>query len=98
MAPRRIITAAVLSLVPLASLAVTVPAEAGDRWTYRSSSEGASAEWVEYGELPGVGGNVHVGFLQAETSSSGGRVFGKVFDYACDPGEVPGGGGHGGHL
>jgi hypothetical protein len=95
MAPRRIITAAVLALVPLASLAVTVPAEAAERWTARSSNDIASSEWVEYGPLPGVEGNVHVGFLQARATKSGGEVFGKVKDYSCDPGEVPGGGGHG---
>lgn len=97
MAPRRI-TAAVLTLVPLAALAVTVPAEASTRWTFRSANDVASADWIEYGTLAGVGGNVHVGFLEARTSSSGGEVFGKVTDYDCDPGEVPGGGGHGGHV
>ncbi len=99
MAPRMIRSATTLTVLPLAALAITVPAaDAGDRWTSRSSSEQATAEWTEYGELPNVEGNVHVGYLKAETSSTGGDVFGKVLDYFCEEGEVPGGGGHDGHV
>lgn len=98
MASRKFISAVALTVVPVASLAMTLPAEAASRWMYKSSGESASAEWVEYGELAGVGGNVHVGYLEAETSSDGGEVWGKVIDYQCDEGETPGGGGHGEHI
>lgn len=97
MATRRIVSAAVAAAVPLASIALTSPADAASRWMYKSSAERASTEWVEYGELAGVEGNVHVGYLDARESSSGGEVWGEVVDYLCDEGEVPGGG-HGGHI
>jgi hypothetical protein len=97
MAFRKILSAAMLTVVPAASLAMTSPADASSRWMYKSSDERATAEWTEYGELNGVEGNVHVGFLKAETSSTGGYAWGKVIDYYCEEGEVPGGGGHGEH-
>jgi hypothetical protein len=95
MALRKILAAATVAVVPVASLAMTsTSADASTRWMYKSSAERASVEWTEYGELNGVEGNVHVGYLEAETSSSGGYAWGKVIDYFCEEGEVPGGGGH----
>lgn len=85
--------AAMALLLPLAGTAA-----AGSSSHGKSSGQTASADWVEYGQLPGgVAGNVHVGFLYVDAYSSGqADVFGVVTDWSCDPGEVPGGGGHGG--
>lgn len=85
--------ATVVSL-PLA-VAVATPAEAGSRWSYRSTDLTASASWMEMGTLPGgVAGNVHVGFLEVSKS---GWAYGQVIDWTCPEGELPPshGGGHG---
>jgi hypothetical protein len=63
---RQLATAVGLTAVPALVLGPGGPAAAGDRWTYRSSQEQASTEWVELGPLNGVEGNVHVGFLEAD--------------------------------
>lgn len=90
------VSLAMLTITPVLTLAITAPADAASRWMYKSADISASAGWVEYGQLTGVGGNVHVGYLEARTSASGGEVWGEVIDYQCEEGEVPGGG-HGGH-
>lgn len=95
MATRKTISAALLTVVPLASLAIMTPADASTKWMYRSSDKEATVEWTEYGPLNGVEGNVHVGYLEAEASSSGGQAWGEIVDYYCEEGETPGGGGHG---
>lgn len=87
------IAAAALA-VPLV-VATASTAAAGSKWSYRSSGSFASTSWVEVGPLPGVAGNVHVGFLDAR----GDRlvdVFGEVVDWTCPEGSMPPvGGGHG---
>ena len=97
MASRTLRPVAAVALALVAVPALAPAAQAADRWSYRSTDEGASTEWIEYGALNGIEGNVHVGFLDVGATSDGAKVFGKVIDYACDPGETPGGGGHGGH-
>lgn len=58
----------------------------------------ATTDWTQWDGTP-VGsspfGNVHVGFLSAEETSKGlADVYGAIEDYDCEPGELPGGGGH----
>ena len=91
------VSLAILAITPVVTLTMTAPADAASRWMSKSSQTSASAEWTEHGQLNGVGGNVHIGYLEARTSASGGEVWGEVIDYQCEEGEVPGGGGHGGH-
>lgn len=84
---------ALICTVPIA-LATVSPAEAGDRWTYRSSGERLSSTWVEVGTLNGVAGNVHTGELTADPERD--EVYGSVTDWTCPAGELPPtGGGHG---
>lgn len=64
----KIAAAAVVAAVPLALAAAS--AQAGTRWTERSSGSFAETTWLEMGELPGVGGNAHVGFLRVEGDKS----------------------------
>ncbi|MDP3891694.1 hypothetical protein [Nocardioides sp.] len=94
---RSLRSTALLAVVPLlATTLAATPAEARSKWMYKSSETTAEAEWVEWGELPGVEGNAHVGYLEARGSGATTQVWGKVFDYQCDEGEYPGGGGGGG--
>lgn len=84
------LAATIVMVFPLAGTATAASSSHG-----KSSGQTASADWVEYGELPGVGGNVHVGFLYVDVySSDGADIFGMVTDWTCDPGEEPGWGGH----
>lgn len=80
-------------VVPLIAVGT---AEAGEKWSFRASGSNASVDWVEYGELPGIPGNIHIGSLWVDSSSSYVDVFGVVEDWTCPPGEFPDGGG-GGH-
>lgn len=54
----------------------------------------ATVEWLQQGPIDGVGGNVHVGRVQAwvpageRTVSS---VYGEMFDYTCPAGFLPDG-------
>lgn len=91
-------SAVALTAVPLLTLSMAAPAEARSHWIYKSSSTSASAEWIEWGSLPGVEGNAHVGFLEVYGSGTDVELWGKVFDYQCDPGEFPGGGGGHGEV
>jgi hypothetical protein len=90
----KIAAAAVVAAVPLALAAA--PAQAGTRWTERSSGSFAETSWLEMGELPGVAGNAHVGFLRVEGDKSP-WVFGDITDWTCPDGVMPPmfGGGHG---
>jgi hypothetical protein len=86
-------SAVVLAAVPLLSVALAAPSNARSHWVYKSSDTSASADWVEWGELPNVVGNAHVGFLEVSGTGSNVELWGKVIDYQCDEGEYPGGGG-----
>lgn len=88
---------AALAAVPMAAVAFAGPADADVKWTYKASGNQASVEWLEWGTLPGVGGNAHVGFLWIDASGSNAAAFGEVYDWTCPAGETPpsGGGGHG---
>ena len=90
----KIAAAAVAAAVPLALAAA--PAEAGTRWTERSSGSFAETVWLEMGELPGVTGNAHVGFLRVEGDKNP-WVYGDITDWTCPEGVQPPmfGGGHG---
>ena len=90
----KIAAAAVVAAVPLALAAA--PAQAGTRWTERSSGSFAETTWLEMGELPGVGGNAHVGWLRGEGDRNP-MVFGEITDWTCPEGVLPPmfGGGHG---
>ena len=91
----QIAAAALTAAVPLALAAA--PAEAGSRWTERSSGSFADTTWLEMGELPGgVAGNAHVGFLRVEGDKSP-WVYGEITDWTCPDGVLPPmfGGGHG---
>jgi len=91
----KIAAAALTAAVPLALAAA--PAEAGSRWTERSSGSFADTTWLEMGELPGgVAGNAHVGFLRVEGDKSP-WVYGEITDWTCPDGVLPPmfGGGHG---
>jgi hypothetical protein len=90
----KIAAAALTAAVPLALAAA--PAQAGTRWTERSSGSFAETTWLEMGELPGVGGNAHVGFLRVEGDKNP-WVYGDITDWTCPEGVLPPmfGGGHG---
>ena len=90
----KLAAAAVAAAVPLALAAA--PAQAGTRWTERSSGSFAEAVWLEMGPLPGVAGNAHVGFLRVEGDRNP-WVFGDITDWTCPEGVLPPmfGGGHG---
>lgn len=66
--------------------------------TYRAKGDGAQfwISWTEYDpkDILRLPGNVHVGYLSGYDEQYGTFLYGNVFDYECDPGEVPGGGGH----
>lgn len=87
---------ALVCTVPIA-LATVSPAQAGDRWTYRSSGASLFSTWVEVGTLNGIAGNVHTGELSADVERD--EVYGSVVDWTCPEGELPPyGGGHGEHA
>lgn len=77
----------VSALLPLAS---AVPTDAGST---RTSGTGRSVHlgWTEYDpdDLLGLPGNVHVGYLYAESGPYGSFVYGNVTDFECEPGESP---------
>jgi hypothetical protein len=89
----RWVAAAAVSLA--VSVLATGTATAGETWTYRASGSDASVEWIEFGDLPGIPGNVHVGWLWVDASSSRSTyAYGYVEDWTCPEGERPDGGGH----
>lgn len=87
--------AAVSAISLSLATAVMVPAQAKDRWSYRSSGTDVSVGWLELGPLNGVPGNAHVGELKADVDRD--QIWGYVKDWTCPEGELPpyGGGGHG---
>ena len=88
--------AAAALAVPLV-IATAGTANAGTKWTYKSSGSFASVSWMEVGKLPApVLGNYHVGYLDIRGDKAV-DVFGEVTDWTCPKGELPPefGGGHG---
>ncbi len=57
------------------------------------SGERADVSWTELDPRDALGlpGNTHVGFLGVEDGAFGTFAFGDIADYACGPGETPGG-------
>lgn len=91
---RRILVSALA--LPLVAGAAA-PATAWTKYMSKDSGTYLNVQWIEYGELGGgVGGNVHVGYLDVRSGQRTLDSFVFVEDYACDEGEYPGGG-HGGH-
>lgn len=86
-----VIGSALLATVGSIALPATVGAE-----TIRSSGQGQSLDlsWIEYdpGNLLGLPGNTHVGYLYGAIGQYGSYFGGNVTDYDCEPGEFPGGG------
>ena len=81
--------------VPLV-MGAAAPATAWSKYMSKDSGSYAYVQWTEYGELGGgVGGNVHVGFLDVRSGQRSLDSFVYVEDYDCEEGEFPGGGGHG---
>lgn len=83
-------------LIPLglATLALTTslaaPAYADTVTTQRS----ATVEWLQTGQISGVGGNVHVGRVQfwvPAGSQTPVSLYGEMFDYSCPAGFLPDG-------
>jgi hypothetical protein len=94
---------ALVSTALAAALLLTAltPATADARsfYNYRESGRAAQTDWTQVdGTEPGTSpfGNVHVGYLEVREAGKGkGEVWGKITDFDCEPGELPGHGGHG---
>lgn len=87
------------ALLPCLALGITVPLVAGgvagaDSTRTRGQGRSLDVSWTEYDpdDLLRLPGNVHIGYLYAESGAYGEYVFGSVSDFECDPGEVPWGG------
>lgn len=89
--------AAALTIPLIAGL--TAPSVAGTKSNYRSTGSTATVQWIEFGALPGVDGNVHSGYLNASGDRTV-QAWGFVTDWTCPDGELPPdfGGGHGGGI
>jgi hypothetical protein len=96
---RTALASAALAAALLLTALTPGTADASSFYQSRESGRTAQAEWTQIdGTDPGSGpfGNVHVGYLDVrETSKGKGTVWGKISDFNCAPGELPGhGGGH----
>ena len=82
-----------------ASAAVTPlpPGLPPDVSSSRTSYQTANVSWTEVDATADdpVPGNWHLGNLFVQRSGYGLDVFGSIDDFECEPGETPGGGGHG---
>ncbi|NNF56400.1 MAG: hypothetical protein HKN03_18385 [Acidimicrobiales bacterium] len=85
-----------LSAAGLAGLALLPAPVAAGNSTVKSKGTGSSfnISWTEYDpdNLLGLPGNVHIGYLYAESGPYGDYAYGGVTDFECDPGESPWGG------
>ena len=94
---RRVATLIVVAATALAMTAA--PALAGSMSLYKQSSRAAQTFWIQVDGIPTGSsplGNVHVGDLFVyQTSPGQGDVFAFIDDFDCEPGKLPGGGGHG---
>lgn len=87
-----------VALVATLLVALAPAADARSSSTYTVSGRAANADWTQVDGTPTGGrfGNVHVGYLTAEETSRGRAVvFGWIADFDCQPGQMPGHGGHG---
>lgn len=79
-----------------------VPAQAGAVVTKTSGTgQNMNLSWTEYDpdDLLGLPGNVHIGYLYADSGPYGTYVSGNVTDFECEEGESPyGGHGLNGHV
>jgi hypothetical protein len=69
---------------------LAVPAYADTVTTQRS----ATVEWLQTGQISGVGGNVHVGRVQFSVPAASPTpvtLYGEMFDYTCPAGYLPDG-------
>jgi hypothetical protein len=73
-------------------------AEARTSFQYRDSGRAAETSWTQVDDVaPGTApfGNVHVGYLDVrETRKGSGDAWGEIADFDCEPGQLPGHGGH----
>lgn len=96
---RTALASAALAAALLLTALTPGTAEASSFYQYRESGRAAQADWTQIdGTEPGTTpfGNVHVGYLDVrETSKGKGTVWGEIADFDCEPGELPGHGGHG---
>jgi hypothetical protein len=91
--------AVVLVVVLVASIVLTAttagPADAKSFAQFRDTGRAASASWEQWDgtETGGPFGNVHIGYLTAEETTSGrASVWGWIDDFDCEEGEKPWGG------
>jgi hypothetical protein len=90
------LAAGALSVALVGTVPLGAPAGASSMGMSRSSGTSATADWTEFGTLPGIAGNVHVGSLFVNGSSRNrAYVYGSVADWTCREGERPPDGGHG---
>lgn len=77
---------------------LAAPALAGSMYLAKSNGKAAQTWWTQVdGVDPGTSpfGNVHVGSLYVyETTAGRADAFGYIDDFDCEPGNLPGGGGH----
>lgn len=82
------------ALVAVLMVAAAIPIAEG-RSTTRTSGNGwhIDVSWQENDpdDLLGLPGNVHLGFMFAQSDQYGQYFFGAITDWDCEPGETPGG-------
>jgi hypothetical protein len=86
---RRVLIPIGLASVALAT-SLAAPAYADTTTTQRS----ATVEWLQQGQIDGVGGNVHVGRVQfwaPAGEQTPVTLYGEMFDYTCPTGFLPDG-------
>lgn len=88
-----------LTAAGLAGLGLLPSPVAAGNSTVKTKGTGSSfnISWTEYDpdDLLRLPGNVHIGYLYAESGPYGDYTYGGVTDFECDPGESPyGGHGH----
>ena len=87
------LTLQALAIGVAAPIVLAMPAQAGVTRT-SGTGEFINVSWTEMDpdDLLGLPGNVHVGYLYAESGPYGSYFYGNVTDFDCDEGEVPWGG------
>jgi len=86
-----VLASAILTIVAT----VAAPVGAAEMYLSKTSGNNATASWAQYDGMT-VGsafGNVHIGWLEAYSTSKGvGDVFMYIDDFDCEPGQTPYGG------